>query len=214
MIRSFMATQVFLLRHAETSNPTVFHGAESDIDLSPKGHRQAAVLAEVLAPRRPDVIVSSAMRRARQTAEPIARTCGLPLRVEPDLHERRVGSLSGTPFPAKDGIWPETVRRWSLGETSYAPDGAESFDAIQDRVLPVWNRLTHEFAGQRLVIVAHGIICKVLLLTLLPDFSPRTWNSLGPIRNVAVSELECTDSTWRAVVLNRQPERIVAEGLE
>src|SRR5262245_57535788 len=114
-----MPTRVFLLRHGESADPTVFHGAESDIDLSEKGRRQAEVVAQVLARRRPDVVISSAMRRARQTALPIARACNLELLIEPQLHERRVGILSGRPFKT-DAVWPETLKRWTSGETDYA----------------------------------------------------------------------------------------------
>src|SRR4051794_5459463 len=94
--RPTMPTRVLLLRHAESSDPSVFHGAESDVGLSERGRRQADAVAGYLAARRPDAVVSSAMRRALDTAGPIARACGLGLLVEPALHERRVGALSGT----------------------------------------------------------------------------------------------------------------------
>src|SRR5262245_62923103 len=177
-----MPDRVFLLRHAETADPLVFHGAESDVGLSDRGHAQAAAIAAVLAAFRPGAVVSSAMRRALDTAGPIARLCGLSVHVEPDLHERRVGGLSGTPTGGKEGVWPDTLRRWVAGETGHAPPGAESFDAIRDRVLPVWRRLTRDYEGQTLVIVAHGIICRVLLLTELPGLGPADWHRLGPIR--------------------------------
>src|SRR4051812_13317991 len=57
-------TRVFLLRHAESADPTVFHGAESDVGLSERGERQAHAVAAVLAAHRPTAVVSSAMRRA------------------------------------------------------------------------------------------------------------------------------------------------------
>src|SRR5262249_6084606 len=103
-----MPTRVFLLRHAETANPLIFHGAESNVGLSERGRGQAEAIAPVLAAQAPDVVVSSAMRRAIETAMPIARACGLELRIEPELHERRVGALSGTPTRQRDGLWPET----------------------------------------------------------------------------------------------------------
>ena len=208
-----MPTRVFLLRHAETANPYVFHGAESDVGLSEKGQRQAEAIAPYLAAKLPDVIVSSNMRRARETALPIARACRLALAIEPELHERRVGALSGTPHSDPEGAWPETARRWAAGETSYATDGAESFDEIRGRVLPVWERLMQEHAGHTLVIVAHGIVCKVLLLSLLPDTGVADWPHLGPIRNVAVSELVAADGVWQAVTLIEQPPAIRALGL-
>ena len=51
----------------------------------------------------PDVLICSAMRRALDTAAPIARACRLVPRVEPALHERRVGALSGTPTHDREG---------------------------------------------------------------------------------------------------------------
>ena len=103
-----MPTRVLLLRHAETASPLIFHGAESDIGLSERGRRQADAIAPVLAARAPSAIISSGMRRALDTASPIARACGLPLRIEPSLHERRVGALSGT--PTQSGTYDITVQ--------------------------------------------------------------------------------------------------------
>src|SRR5947209_6066216 len=189
--------RVFLLRHAESADPLVFHGAESDVGLSERGRRQAELLAPVLAEARPAAVVSSAMRRAVDTATPIAAACGLGLRVEPDLHERRVGALSGTATQGSEGVWPDTLRRWVAGETAYAPPGAESFDAIRDRVLPVWRRLTRDYEGRTLVIVAHGIVCRVLLLSELPGLGPAEWPNLGPIRNLGVNELLWAGEAWQ-----------------
>src|SRR5262245_45757038 len=134
--------RVFLLRHAESADPTIFHGAESDVGLSARGQQQAEAVARYLATLAPRRLASSAMLRARATAAPIAQACGLELEIEPALHERRVGTLAGTPTQGSDGVWPDTLARWVAGETGYAPPGAESYDAIRARVLPAWERLT------------------------------------------------------------------------
>jgi broad specificity phosphatase PhoE len=202
-----MPTRVLLLRHAESADPTIFHGAESDVGLSERGRRQAEAVAVYLAGLHPDAVVSSAMRRARDTAAPIARACGLDLRIEPLLHERRVGTLSGTPTQRGDGPWPATLRRWMAGDTAFAPPGAESFDDIRLRVLPVWERVTAEHAGRTLVIVAHGVVCRVLLLSLLPGWSAADWQRMGAMQNVAVTELlRDGGAPWQAVRIN---ERVV-----
>jgi probable phosphoglycerate mutase len=229
-------TTVLLLRHAESADPSIFHGAESDIGLSERGKRQADAVAAWLTAHRPcecrsggvpssaaaesselvpnlhsagaTVVVSSAMTRARDTAAAIARAYGRPLLLEPALHERRVGPLSGTPNSLPEGPWPKTLKRWLAGETGYAPEGAESFDDIRARVLPVWERLTTAHRGKRLVIVAHGVVCKVLLLSLLPGHSIADWPRLGPIHNVSISELVREETGWRALLLNA---RVVEE---
>jgi broad specificity phosphatase PhoE len=201
-------TRVFLLRHGESADPTVFHGAESDVGLSERGRRQAEAVAPILAARGPVAVVSSGMRRALETAAPIAAACGCPVRAEPDLHERRVGALSGTAFASPDGVWPETLRRWMAGETSYAPPGAESFDDVRGRVLPVWERLAEEYEGRCVVVVAHGVVCRALFVSLLPGFSVGDWQRLGPVRNVGVSELLRRDGRWQAVRLNEVHEAV------
>src|SRR3954451_13142256 len=83
-----LLTRVFLIRHAETARPNVFHGFESDTDLGPRGYRQAAVLGPVVAALKPDVLVCSNMLRARKTVQEIAHATGLPVQIEPLLHER------------------------------------------------------------------------------------------------------------------------------
>jgi 2,3-bisphosphoglycerate-dependent phosphoglycerate mutase len=200
-----MPTRVLMLRHGETSDPDVFHGAESDVGLSERGRIQAEAAAAVLPAFHPVRIISSGMRRALETAAPIVRACGVPLQVEIDLHERSVGDLGGKPTHHRDGVWPDTLRRWLTGDTAYAPHGAESYDAICSRVLPVWERLTTAYHGQTIVIVAHGVVCKVLLLNVLPDLTLADWTQLGPIRNVGVHELVCEQGNWRALRLNDVP---------
>ncbi len=206
-----MPTRVFLLRHAEAANPHIFHGAESDVDLSESGRRQAEAVAPVLAAQAPQVVISSAMRRAIETATPIARACDLELQIEPALHERRVGALVGTPTKGHDGVWPDTLRRWLSGETSFALPGAESFDDIHRRVLPVWQRVTTEYAGKKIVIVAHGVVCRVLLLSVLPGYSIRDWHDVHS-DNVAINELLKEGESWRALRLNDLPTEVANIG--
>jgi broad specificity phosphatase PhoE len=200
-----MSTRVLLLRHAEAADPHLFHGAESDVGLSARGFRQAEAVARALPPFAPTHVVSSGMRRALDTAGPIAAACGVALRVEPDLHERRVGALAGTPTGGRDGVWPDTLARWVAGETDYAPPGAESFDAIRARVLPAWERATADRPGETRVVVAHGVVIKVLLLSLLPGYGVADWQRLGKVRNVALTELLHENGEWRALRLNEPP---------
>ncbi len=202
-----MQTRVLLLRHAESADPSVFHGAESDIGLSERGRRQADAVAAYLATRGLQAVVSSAMRRARDTAGPIAAACGLPLEIEPEMHERRVGELGGTPTGHREGPWMETVRRWIAGDTAFSLGGAESFDEMRDRMLPAWEGAAERHRGETYAVVAHGAVIKALLLSILPGRGAVDWLRMGPIHNVAVSELVRGEGvSWSAVRVN---ERVV-----
>ncbi|MFO0849192.1 MAG: histidine phosphatase family protein [Gemmataceae bacterium] len=202
--------RVWLVRHAESADPAVFHGAESDVGLSALGHRQADAAAEWFRPLRPTAVVSSGMRRAVDTAAPIAAACGLPLLAEPGLHERRVGALGGTTFDPDRGPWADTVRRWTAGDTAYTTPGAESFDDLRDRVRAAWDRVVAAHPGDRVVVVAHGVVCKVLLLTLLDEWGVGDWQRIGRVANLAVSELASSVSGWQAHQLLVVPDPVAA----
>ena len=199
---------VWLLRHAETATPHVFHGAESDEVLSPLGERQAEALGEWFVAHRPTAVVSSAMRRAVATAAPVARLCGVPHTIEPGFHERRVGGFCGRAFAEVEVPWRETVERWTAGDTAFTTPGAESYDDLRTRLLDAWHRTLAAHAGARLVIVAHGIVCKVLLLELLPGHGPTAWPTLGRVPNVAVSCLRPASTGYEAVSLLTVPEPV------
>jgi len=202
-------TTVWLVRHAESAVANVVHGAESDIELGDHGLRQAAAAAPWFRKLQPAVVVSSAMRRAQQTAAPIAALCGVPHEIEPALHERQVGPFSQKSGAEVDVVWAETVRRWEAGEIGYAYPGMESFASIRDRVLPAFLRVTERHAGRRVVVVAHGVVCKVLLLSILRDRSATEWTQLGRALNLSVSELLPDGSLWRANRLLEVPAPVL-----
>jgi broad specificity phosphatase PhoE len=189
-------TVLWLTRHAETSIPTVFHGAESDVGLSELGRRQVAAAAVWYRASGLTAVVSSAMARAKETAAPIAAACGVPHHIEPDLHERRVGVLSGTAFSSEGGPWPDTITRWVAGDTGFTTPGAESFDDLRARLVPVFEQVADRFAGGRVLVVAHGVVCKVLLLSLLPGYGPADWVRIGRVANLAATELSCDGAIW------------------
>ncbi len=204
-------TRVWLCRHAETATPLVFHGAESDEILSPLGIEQAAAAAEWFRPKQIDVVVASRMQRAIATATPIASACSAELDFETMLHERRIGDLCGTSFSLSEGPWIDTLRQWTAGNTSFTTPGAESFDDLRTRLLPSWERVIAKHRGRRIAIVCHGIVVKVLLLSLLPDWDATRWHELGRVANLAVSEIYlASPDSWRSESLLTVPPTVQA----
>lgn len=193
-----MTTRFYLLRHAETATPHVFHGGESDIHLSDRGHEQARQVAASLRALGPATLVSSPMLRARQTAAAIAACCGLSPVIEPDLHERRVGALQGTPNRPETGLWPDTLARWTAGDTHHAPDTSESWDQVQSRALRALDRLARTGYPGPLAVVAHGLLLKVALLTITGE-GPAGWPTFGPIRNTEIFTVDHSATGWRLI---------------
>lgn len=200
--------RIWLVRHAITTAPNVLNGSESNVTLSELGHHQAGALAGWFKGLAPEVVYSSTMTRAIQTAQPIAAMCGIPHHIAEDLHERRIGALSGQDFSLNVGPWADTLNAWGEGNTAYTTPGAESYDDLVARLLPAWNRVMQQTAGKRVVIVVHGIVVKVLLLTLLANHGPKKWPTLGRVQNVGVTEMLHTGSDIRANSLLYVPEAI------
>ena len=203
--------RVWLLRHAETTAPHVFNGAESDVDISELGERQSAAVADWFTRHRPTAVVSSAMLRAVRTATPIAAACGVPHTTHSNLHERRIGSLAGMPFATQSGPWHDTIAAWTAGNTAFTTEGAESFDELVARLVPAWNEVCAAHPGGRVVVVAHGIVCKVLLVSLLEGKGMADWGVMGRSANLSVSELvPVLNGRWKAEQLLHLPEPVAA----
>lgn len=194
---STVETRILLLRHAETSAPDRFHGAESDIELGDAGHRQAEQAARYLARQNPTALYSSNLRRARETAAPIALACGLSLQILHELHERRMGLLSGALIAESRATIAQIRQRWEAGDLNAAHSGAESYAEIRDRVVPALQTIADRHRGETVVIVAHGVVIKVLLTTLLDRHTPADYDRIA-IDHVAVNDLRYNGQKWRA----------------
>ncbi len=196
-----MTTRVLLLRHAETAAPDCFHGAESDIELGERGHEQAGSAASGLASLKPVAIYTSPMLRARQTAEPIGLACGLAPVAVPDLHERRMGPLSGVPIAEGRNAYIEVMERWKAGDLDATHEGGEAYAEMRDRVVPPFVELAERHPGQTIAVVAHGVVIRVLLSSLLEGKGPADFGEFG-IDFVAVNDLRFDGGRWQAAVLN------------
>jgi broad specificity phosphatase PhoE len=204
---------MLLIRHAETSAPDVFHGAESDIGLSARGITQARLLGERLQAASATALYCSGLRRAIDTATPIGLACGLEPTIIPALHERKIGPLSGLSREEGWEIYAESKARWMAGDLEFTHEGGESFAAIRRRVLPVIEQLRDRHQCAAFIIVAHGIVIRVLLLGLLPGLSPPDFDRIA-IDFASINDLCWNGRRWRAQGLNQlvapSPERPVA----
>lgn len=202
-----LETRILLLRHAETNAPELFHGAESDPGLGEIGRRQANQAAERIARLRPTALYSSGMRRARETAEPIARACDLKPKVVEALHECRMGKLSGCQRSEAVPFYEATRDHWMAGDIDSGYEEGESFRDVRDRVLPAFLELAANHPGETIAIVAHGIVNRILLTSLLKESGPEEFERFG-IDFVAVNDLRLRDGHWRAESLNETGELV------
>jgi len=156
-------TSTLLLRHGQTvlSVEKRFSGT-GDQPLTEVGRGQAAAAATRLATAGAKVVVTSPVRRARETAELVAAAAGLELVVEDDLRETDFGDWEGYTFGEVRARWPAELDAW-LADTAVPPPYGESFDATAVRVRQARDRVLAAYGGSTLVLVSHVTPIKTLL---------------------------------------------------
>jgi broad specificity phosphatase PhoE len=171
----------YFVRHGESeANAARRFAGRTDSPLTERGREQAEAVTKALAKFPFDRIVSSPLSRCRDTALVIARRHQLPVDLEPDLMEIDVGDRTGTPFDEARGL-PE----WSDDGFVAWPRG-ETLDQVLSRAHRVITRIASENAGQRVLVVGHGGVTRILMshfLGLLPrlDSSPATNTNMSVV---------------------------------
>lgn len=156
-----------LLRHGETAlTPQKrFSGSGgTDPELSPAGRRQAAAVAEALAARGTvQAVVSSPLRRCRETAQAVADRLGLPVTVEEGLRETDFGAWEGLTFSEVRERFPDDLQAWLDSPKAAPTGGGESFAAVTRRVSATRDRLLSAYAGRTVLLVTHVTPVKTLV---------------------------------------------------
>ncbi|MFD7284472.1 bifunctional RNase H/acid phosphatase [Streptomyces sp. NPDC059863] len=156
-----------LLRHGETAlTPEKrFSGSGgSDPELSAVGRRQAESVAASLAARGTvQEIVSSPLRRCRETAAAVASRLGLDVTVEEGLRETDFGAWEGLTFAEVRERYADDLSAW-LASPDVAPTGGgESFTAVGGRVAAVRDQLLERYRGRTVLVVTHVTPVKTLV---------------------------------------------------
>jgi probable phosphoglycerate mutase len=162
-------TTLVLVRHGATELTASkrFSGglASSNPGLTDEGRAQVREVAEWLSPigEAVDVVVTSPVRRTRESAEILAERLEVPLREEPGFAEMEFGTWDGMTFEEVQQQRADEITSW-LGSLDVAPGGGgESFRDVEKRVLDGLSRVLEEHAGETVVVVSHVTPIKVLV---------------------------------------------------
>ncbi len=196
---------LFIARHGESVwNAEHRIQGQRDVPLSDRGVCQAQALAQRLEAERVDLVFTSDLQRAHNTAQAVAAlqpSLREPIRVRAALRERHYGSWEGLTAAEAREQWE---RRAALSAAGAAPGGkpatapdvwegppdAETFGDLIDRLLSAWKEVATELdGGATVALVGHAGSLRALLcgLTATPPAEQRRWH----MDNAALSRL-----TW------------------
>jgi 2,3-bisphosphoglycerate-dependent phosphoglycerate mutase len=151
-------THFVVVRHGETEwNLAARIQGQGDSPLTAAGRAQAEAIARRLAAADPfDLLVSSDLGRARETALAIAKATGHAVRLEPRLRERHFGAGEGFTYDEVGARYPGAFRSDGAIDPDYAIPGGESRRAFHERVAHAFEALALESPDARMVVVTHG----------------------------------------------------------
>ena len=185
------STRILLVRHGETAwNADGRLQGHLDIALNDTGREQARRLALALMDEREpiDIIYSSDLARALQTAQAVADATGAPLIATPALRERHFGAFQGRRFADIAAELPEQAERWRRRDPDWAPpQGGESLLQFQERITQAVSALAAKNIGKHVALFTHGGVLDLLYraATGLGLQDARTWR----LDNAAINRL-------------------------
>jgi broad specificity phosphatase PhoE len=185
-------------------------GRDADVELTGLGRTQAEAVgrwyAELPAGERPHVVITSPYRRARETWRIAAEASGVDLpasSTDDRLVDRLLGDLEMLTRAAIVQRFPdEPARAHEAGDYRYRPPGGENFDDIAGRLRSFLADLHDDFAGRRVVVVAHDSV----VLTMRSVIEGLDWGGVaavaatGHVRNASITRF---DGTSGRLVLDR-----------
>ncbi len=151
-------TLLFTLRHGvtELNRDKRVSGQTLDVPLLPEGIRQAEEARDRFAGTPLDVVISSPLVRAIQTAEIVTGFLREAIEIDPMATERSFGLMEGLTRVEVESRFPE-VRYLQIGHVGYSlnPPGGEPFPTLHDRARRFLHRLLERHRGRRLLISSH-----------------------------------------------------------
>lgn len=155
-----MTVYLELLRHGETELGGGLRGSLDDA-LTDAGWAQ--LRTAVADGSRWDRLISSPLQRCARFAEELAAQHCVPLSLEPDLQELHFGAWEGCSTADLMQTSADELGRFWNDPYAFTPPEGEPLLAFEARVLSALQRLQVRHAGERLLLVTHGGVMRLLL---------------------------------------------------
>ncbi|KIL22933.1 hypothetical protein B4133_1152 [Bacillus altitudinis] len=177
-------TAICLVRHGETDwNAAKRIQGRTDIPLNDTGKWQAEQTGLYLKDAHWDVVISSPLSRAKETAHLILQHVHAPLVIMDDFIERDYGDAEGMSFEERQKLFPNKQY-----------PNMEPLSALQDRMLEGIEKVRATYPDQRILIVAHGAAIHALLTSLADEHMGIKDTRL---ENACLNYVEWTDGEWK-----------------
>jgi broad specificity phosphatase PhoE len=195
--------RIVLWRHGRTEwNASGRFQGQTDISLDDFGREQADGAARRLASLQPELLVSSDLRRARDTMAALAALTGLKIELDARLRETFAGDwqgLTGTEIATRH---PEDYKSWRAGDPLLRVGGGETRQEVAERVAAAVRDVAARLSDDGLaVLTTHGGAARLGIAALI-GMPLERFTNIGGLSNTSWSMLRDTDQGWVLVEHN------------
>jgi broad specificity phosphatase PhoE len=198
-----VSRRIVLWRHGRTEwNATGRFQGQIDIDLDEIGRAQAWESARRLAALQPDLLISSDLKRTRDTMAALAEITGKPLQLDARLRETFAGEWQGLTGAQIASRYPEEYKAWRAGDPLLKVGGGETRQDVAERMAAAVRDIAARLADDGLaVLTSHGGAARLGIAALIGMPLDRFTN-IGGLSNGSWSMLRDTDQGWVLVEHN------------
>ncbi|MEK3724747.1 histidine phosphatase family protein [Paenibacillus sp. FSL H8-0034] len=158
--------------------------------LNETGRKQAAAVAQRLTEEQWDILVSSDLLRAKETAEIISSALGMPIsQYDTRLREIYRGQVEGTTEEERIEKWGKDWILLDLNE--------ESHESVRERGMSFVNDIAEHYPGKKILVISHGFLIGQTLKGLLQDDSTGS-----DLHNTSVTTIIKNGGHWEYKLYN------------
>lgn len=190
-----MATEITMIRHGETIwNTEQRIQGQLNSKLTENGVLQAQLVGNALAKRTFDVLISSDLERAAETARIINTKLSLPHHFNANLRERSFGKLEGMTFAEMKEQYPDEFLAYKKRDPEYVIPKGESIQQLYTRVTSAIEDIAHKYPNSKVLIVSHGLVLEMMMYKTFAISldKPRAFS----INNSSISSFNIDGNNW------------------
>lgn len=182
-------TKLILVRHGYTSwNEAKKYQGFSDINLNNQGIEEAKKVAKRLSYEKIDMIYSSPLKRAFETAEIINENFEKKIHISQCLKEINFGDWEGYTFEEIGKHYPDLIDKWLEKPADMRPPNGENFRDLQVRAMKVLHEIYDLNRGKNVLIVTHGGLISVIVCHILQIGLDELWKFISSNTGITILE--------------------------
>ncbi len=158
------STHIYLLRHGETQGGSRYNGS-TDVALSERGwsQMQATVETEDCWDR----VISSPLSRCAHFAQSLQKQNNIPLQLDERIREIHFGVWEGKTAAEVFETDGDALTRYWQDPVQHTPIEGEALKDFEARVLSFWQEVIARYHGEKILLIAHGGVIRLLLCHIL-----------------------------------------------